>query len=76
MSVKICEGCLEPLSNFDIIFKYSICLECVKTRHYTATKYQHRCHCGKKKRESEEKRMASRRWISCERCLGCVRQIS
>jgi hypothetical protein len=34
------------------------------------------CKCGKKKDPTEVKQIGSRRWISCHRCLGQIKQLS
>lgn len=63
-----CEACGEETH-------LSPCFPCVKARHRAAMKKK--CVCGKKKqRPSEEKRVGSRRWISCLRCLETIRQLS
>ena len=51
-----------------------IALEVVKARHRAAL--THRCTCGRKCLESEVHEVGSRRWITCHRCLGTVRQLS
>ena len=35
-----------------------------------------RCSCGSKRDPSEVKQAYNRRWISCLRCLGTIRQLS
>ncbi len=35
-----------------------------------------KCGCGKKKDPTEVRRVGSRSWISCFRCLGQIRQLS
>ena len=49
-------------------------MEVVKSRHRAAL--SGKCRCGSKKDPSEIKRIGSRQWISCYRCLGQIRQIS
>jgi len=34
------------------------------------------CKCGKLKDPTEVKKAYSRRWISCHRCLGTIKQLS
>lgn len=70
----VCEGCLEELDVFSVATGYGVCMECTEARHKAVLK--HKCRCGRKKRESEVKSNGSRKWISCLRCLGQVRQIS
>ncbi len=36
----------------------------------------HKCRCGKKKDPTDVKRIGSRTWISCFRCLGQIEQLS
>lgn len=84
-----CDGCLRALTVFDQVGGWTVCLECTKARHRAAM--THRCACGRRRRESEVhatagvtvrhvdgtiKRVGGRRWISCLRCLGQVRQLS
>ena len=65
-----CSGCLRPVYPWA-----DPCLACVRARHRAAV--THRCSCPKHlRRESGIKRAWSRTWISCERCLGTVRQLS
>ena len=54
---------------------WSPCMDCVRARARSATT-GHRCVCGRKRIESAVKRVGSRTWISCERCLGTVKQLS
>lgn len=75
LEVSYCNGCTKELSEMDIIMGWSVCMDCTKARHGAVLR-GNRCHCGKKRRETEEKKMASRRWISCHRCLGVVLHIS
>lgn len=46
----------------------------VKARHRAAM--THKCGCGKLKDPTEVKRVGSRSWISCHRCLGSIKQLS
>jgi len=70
-----CEGCLEEMDTAGRLMGYSVCMACVKARHRAVVKMK--CCCGRAKRESDIKTNgAGRRWISCLRCLGKVRQIS
>lgn len=63
-----CEACLQP--SF-----WGICFSCVKARHKACMK--RKCVCPKKlRRESKIKKTGSRSWISCERCLGQIKQLS
>lgn len=70
--VRICEGCCGPLGPFDALWE--VCLPCTKARHKAAiTK---RCVCGTKRRPTDVKRIGSRLWVSCKRCLGTIKQLS
>lgn len=51
-----------------------ISLDVVRARHRAAM--THRCGCRSKALPSELKRVGSRSWISCNRCLGTIRQVS
>lgn len=59
-----CEGCGEA-------GLFNVCMPCVKARHRAAV--TRRCSCGRKRREVLKAHLG-REWISCERCLGTVRQ--
>ena len=72
MEARQCEGCGSELGVFDI--GYSICMECTKARHRAVI--NRKCSCGNKKRPSKIKRIHSRTWISCNRCLGQIKQLS
>lgn len=53
------------------------CLPCVKARAKVATVGRGRCTCPKHlKRPTDLKRIGSRSWIACNRCLGQIRQVS
>ncbi len=69
-----CQGCLEFLSPSDRAQGYAVCLDCTRARHRAVLK--RRCVCGRRRRETEIKRVGSRSWVSCHRCLGQVRQLS
>ena len=64
-----CEGCGRLVHSW-----LNPCMDCIKARHRGAV--THRCSCGKLRRETEVKRVGSRTWISCHRCLATVRQLS
>ncbi len=49
-------------------------METVKARHRAAL--SHKCSCRKLKDPTEVMRIGSRRWISCHRCLGQIKQLS
>lgn len=49
-------------------------IEVVRARHKAAV--THKCSCGKKKDPTEIKRIGSRSWINCYRCLGQIKQLS
>lgn len=46
----------------------------VKARHRAVM--NRKCSCGKLKDPTEVKRIGSRSWISCNRCLGQIKQLS
>lgn len=50
------------------------CMNCVRARAAAAVKKH--CVCPKRKQEPVEKNSINRSWISCERCLGTIRQLS
>lgn len=66
-----CTGCLGPQDSPS----YTVCMECTKARCRTATT-RGGCKCGRKARPTEVKRVGSRTWISCHRCLGQIKQLS
>lgn len=68
-----CEGCGQTFNNF--FDAHPVCNDCVRARARTATAGRH-CHCGSKRRPSAIKQAGSRRWISCLRCLGQIKQLS
>jgi len=49
-------------------------MEVVKARHQAVLR--HKCCCGPRKDPTEIRRLASRTWISCYRCLGTIKQLS
>ncbi len=53
---------------------YGVPMDVVKARHRAVM--SHKCGCGKKRDPSEIKRVGSRTWISCFRCLGQIKQLS
>lgn len=63
-----CEGCGMPTWATN-----NPCWECVKARARAATTGG-RCKCGRKRRERVVETRV-RCWVSCERCLGVVRQL-
>lgn len=60
-----CEGC--GTQDF-----FRVCMGCVRARHKAAM--TRRCSCRKAVRREVPKKHLGREWISCERCLGTVRQ--
>jgi len=68
-----CEGCGKPLGPMDV--GYTVCFECTKARAKTACTGG-RCHCGRKARPGSPRRVYSRSWIPCHRCLGTIRQVA
>ena len=79
----LCEGCGKPLDPITIAQcalgtnpKVNICFPCVQARAKTVANGG-RCKCGSKRREnSEQHQIGSRRWYTCLRCLGTTRQVS
>jgi hypothetical protein len=68
-----CDGC------GNVTFAWTNpCMPCVKARAHVATRGRGRCSCPKRlRRETGIKSNGlGRTWISCERCLGTVRQVS
>ena len=49
-------------------------MEVIKARHLAVMR--RKCCCGKEKDPSEVKGTGSRTWISCERCLGTIKNLS
>jgi hypothetical protein len=69
--IRPCEGCGAPLDARDST--YTVCYGCTIARaHAVQTK---RCVCRSKQRLSGTHQTGSRKWISCLRCLGTVRQL-
>lgn len=62
-----CEGCGQPVMRSN-----NPCWECVKARARAAV--TRRCSCGKKRRERAVD-VGFGAWVSCDRCLGTVRQL-
>ena len=46
----------------------------VMARHKAAI--SHTCKCGRQRDPTDIKRIGSRTWISCHRCLGQIKQLS
>jgi hypothetical protein len=72
MEIRHCEGCGKQLGVGDT--GYTVCIECTKARHRAVV--NRKCSCGNKRRPTEIKRIGSRTWISCYRCLGQIKQVS
>lgn len=70
---KTCQGCGKELGAVEATM-WEVCLDCTKARHLAAAGGG--CKCGSKARPTEVKQLGSRRWISCNRCLGQIRQLS
>lgn len=70
----LCEGCEKELPPVDVVMGWNVCMDCTKARHRAVV--ARKCICGKKRRNSEVHKAYSRRWISCLRCLGTVKQLS
>lgn len=68
----ICEGCEEEFIN--IIDQHPICTPCVRARHKAVL--ARKCVCRSKKHTKECNNGMGRRWLSCLRCLGTVKQLS
>jgi len=76
-----CQHCNSPLNPVIAAMAstdgHLICMPCVKARVKVATSGRGRCTCPKRlKRPTDVKRIGSRTWISCERCLGTIEQLS
>lgn len=67
-----CSACGKP------VFRWADpCMDCVRSRAKVATSGRGRCTCPKKlQRPSEVHKMGSRRWITCGRCLGTIKQLN
>jgi hypothetical protein len=65
-----CDGC------GNVTFAWTNpCMPCLQARARTA--FKGRCTCPSRlRRPTAPKRVGGRSWISCERCLGHVRQLS
>lgn len=63
-----CAGCENDTYN-------GVCMDCTRARAKTATS-RGGCKCGKKKVPGEVKKVGSRSWIPCDRCLGQIAQLS
>lgn len=79
-TTKTCEGCGRPLNPFDLAGRWSVCMDCTKARHRSATTGG-RCKCGRKAREGDlcevnPGRPTGRKWIPCLRCLGTIKQVN
>jgi hypothetical protein len=76
----ICIGCdstLTPVEAAMATDGHLICMACVRARAKVATTGRGHCTCPKRlKRPTDVKQIGSRRWISCERCLGQIEQLS
>lgn len=65
-----CQFC----GNVDI-FGERLCTSCIRSRQQAVLK--RKCVCPKRlQRPTDLKRIGSRSWVSCERCLGQIRQVS
>jgi hypothetical protein len=69
-----CEACDKPLGVLEAM-RWTVCMECTVARARAVQK--RRCVCTKRQqRPTDIKRVGSRSWISCERCLGQIKQLS
>lgn len=71
VALCICGDPLDLLARLD----GGRCMNCVRARAAAVSKGG-RCVCPKRKQEPVEKRSIHRSWISCERCLGTIKQLS
>jgi hypothetical protein len=77
MNCETCESTLNPVEAAMATDGHLICMGCVRARAKVATSGRGRCTCPKRlKRPTDIKRIGSRAWIACERCLGQIAQVS
>ena len=69
----MCDGCGTTLDLFSRLGGWSVCFDCTKLRHKAAVN-RGRCACRSKK-HAKECSTGSRRWLSCLRCLGTIKQL-
>lgn len=75
VEIQMCEGCDTPLDTLSLVGGYSVCMPCTKARHKAVL--SRKCSCGKATQEKLcQVGKHGRKWISCLRCLGTVRQVS
>jgi hypothetical protein len=67
-----CAGCDRPLGALEA-GRYTVCMECTRARHRAA--HTKRCACGREARPVGPYRVGGRRWLSCRRCLGTIKQL-
>lgn len=68
-----CVGCGKALGPFDM--GYDVCMDCTKARARTVANHG-KCSCGSKRKPGKVMKVYSRSWISCNRCLGTIKQLS
>lgn len=68
-----CDGCGIFLFPYEAK-QWGVCLSCTKVRHRAVL--TGKCSCGKLRRPKACDNGMGRRWFSCLRCLGTIRQIS
>lgn len=73
VQVPKCEGCGNDMDTVGILQNYTVCFDCTRARQRAVA--LRRCSC-RKKRPSEVKKIGSRSWISCLKCLGQIKQLS
>lgn len=71
--IRFCDGCGDKLGPMDYL--YSVCMDCTKARQRAATTGG-MCKCGANKRTSPLRSSGSRKWYSCKRCLGTIKQVA
>jgi hypothetical protein len=70
----VCQFCGKP-AGMGADADNPMCLDCVSSRAKAAM--DGRCHCPKSlRRESDVHTHFSRKWTTCGRCLGTVRQLA
>jgi len=65
-----CSACQDTL----VIPSHDPCFDCIKARHKAAL--THKCSCPKRLKRPRTVTNKIRTWVSCDRCLGTIRQIS
>jgi hypothetical protein len=75
IKIPDCEGCLKEMDTMGFLQGYTICMDCVKARHKTVLRLG-KCVCRKADKRPRETGNKSRKWLSCDRCLGTIKQLN